>query len=90
MMTFRVCVQRYQRLPHEIVVDRGAEFGSVYFETLLSRYFMTKKERPAHQPRFGSVIERLFGTSTTGVLNQLRGNTQASKTPRQITRALDP
>jgi putative transposase len=38
MMTFRVCVQRYQRLPHEIVVDRGAEFGSVYFETLLSRY----------------------------------------------------
>lgn len=90
MMTFRVCVQRYQRLPHEIVVDRGAEFGSVYFETLLSRYFMTKKERPAHQPRFGSVIERLFGTSTTEFLNQLRGNTQASKTPRQMTRAVDP
>ena len=90
MMTFRVCVQRYQRLPHEIVVDRGAEFGSVYFETLLSRYFMTKKERPAHQPRFGSVIERLFGTSTTEFLNQLRGNTQASKPPRQMTRAVDP
>lgn len=90
MMTFRVCVQRHQRLPHEMVVDRGAEFGSVYFETLLSRYFMTKKERPAHQPRFGSVIERLFGTSTTEFLNQLRGNTQASKTPRQMTREVDP
>ena len=90
MMTFRVCVQRHQRLPQELVVDRGPEFGSVYFETLLSRYFMTKKERPAHQPRFGSVIERLFGTATTEFLNQLRGNTQASKTPRQMTREVDP
>jgi len=90
MMTFRVCVQRHQRLPHEIVVDRGPEFGNVYFETLLSRYFITKKERPAHQPRFGSVIERLFGTATTEFLNQLRGNTQASKTPRQMTREVDP
>jgi putative transposase len=90
MMTFRVCVQRHQRLPQELVVDRGPEFGSVYFETLLSRYFMTKKERPAQQPRFGSVIERLFGTATTEFLNQLRGNTQASKTPRQMTREVDP
>jgi len=90
MMTFRVCVQRHQRLPQELVVDRGPEFGSVYFETLLSRHFVTKKERPAHQPRFGSVIERLFGTATTEFLNQLRGNTQASKTPRQMTREVDP
>lgn len=90
MMTFRVCVQRHQRLPQDIVVDRGADFGSVYFETLLSRYFITKKERPAHQPRFGSVIERLFGTSTTEFLHQLRGNTQASKTPRQMTHEVDP
>jgi putative transposase len=90
MMTFRVCVQRHQRLPQELVVDRGPDFGSVYFETLLSRYFVTKKERPAQQPRFGSVLERLFGTSTTEFLNQLRGNTQASKTPRQMTREVDP
>jgi putative transposase len=90
MLTFRACVQRYQRLPHELVVDGGPEFESVYFETLLSRYSMTKKARPAHQPRFGSVIERLFGTVTTEFLNQLRGNTQASKTPRQMTREVDP
>jgi putative transposase len=90
MMAFRLCVQRYQRLPQEVVVDRGSDFGSVYFETLLSRYFITKKERPAQQPHFGSVIERLFGTTTTEVLNQLRGNTQASKTPRQMTREVDP
>jgi putative transposase len=90
MMLFRLCVQRYQRLPQEVVVDRGADFGSVYFETLLSRYFITKKDRPAQQPHFGSVIERLFGTTTTELLNQLQGNTQASKTPRQMTREVDP
>ncbi len=90
MMTLRVCVQRHQRLPQEIVVDRGPDFGSVYFEALLSRYFITKKERPAYQPRFGSLLERLFGTSTTEFLNQLRGNTQARKTPRQMTPEVDP
>src|ERR1019366_589225 len=90
MMLFRICVQRHQRLPQELVVDRGSDFGSVYFETLLSRYFITKKERPAQQPHFGSVIERLFGTVTTELLNQLRGNTQSTKVPRQMTREVDP
>ncbi len=90
MMAFRLCVQRYGRLPQELVVDRGPEFGSVYFESLLARCFVTKLERPGQQPHFGSVVERLFGTTTTELLNQLRGNTQASKTPRQITREVDP
>jgi putative transposase len=90
MMTFRACVQRHQRLPQELVVDRGPDFGSVYFETLLSRFFVLKKERPPESPRFGSVLERLFGTTTTQLLNQLRGNTQASKTPRQMTHEVDP
>lgn len=90
MMVFRQCVQRYQRLPQELVVDRGTDFGSVYFETLLARYFITKKERPATMPHFGSVIERLFGTTTTVFLNQLLGNTQATKVPRQMTHEVDP
>jgi putative transposase len=90
MMAFRLCVQRYGRLPQELVVDRGPEFGSVYFESLLSRCFVTKVERPGQQPHFGSVVERLFGTTTTELLNQLRGNTQASKMSRQMTREVDP
>ncbi len=89
-MILRVCVQRHLRLPQELMVDRGADFGSVYFETLLTRYSVTKKERPPAQPRFGSVLERLFGTTNTMLLNQLRGNTQATKTPRQMTREVDP
>ncbi|MFL5653498.1 MAG: Mu transposase C-terminal domain-containing protein [Ktedonobacteraceae bacterium] len=90
MMVLRECVKRHQRLPQECFVDRGPEFGSVYFETLLTRHFVTKKDRPASQPRMGSVIERLFGTTTTQLLHQLLGNTQASKQPRQMTREVDP
>ncbi len=90
MMAFRLCVQRYGRLPQELVVDRGSEFGSVYFESLLTQCFVTKLERPPSQPHFGSVVERLFGTTTTELLNQLRGNTQASKTPRHLDRSVDP
>jgi putative transposase len=89
-MAFRLCVQRYGRLPQELVVDRGPEFGSVYFESLLTQCFMTKLERPPSQPHFGSVVERLFGTTTTELLNQLRGNTQASKMPRHLERSVDP
>jgi len=90
MMVFRLCVQRYGRLPQDLVVDRGSEFSSVYFEALLTQCFVTKLDRPPAQPRFGSLIERLFGTTTTELLNQLRGNTQASKIPRQMTRDVDP
>ncbi len=68
MMAFRLCVKQYGRLPQELVVDRGPEFGSVYFETLLTRCFVTKLERPAQQPRFGSVIERLFGKTNTELI----------------------
>ncbi|GHO56242.1 hypothetical protein KSB_47170 [Ktedonobacter robiniae] len=77
-------------MPQECFVDRGPEFGSVYFETLLTRFFITKKERPARQPRMGSVIERLFGTVTTQLLHQLLGNTQATKKSRLLTREVDP
>jgi putative transposase len=90
MMAFRLCVQRYGRLPQELVVDHGPECGGGYCQSLLTRCFVTHVERPPHQPRFGSVVERLFGTTTTELLNQLRGHTQASKTPRLLPRDVDP
>ena len=71
-------------------MDRGPEFGSVYFETLLTRYFVATKDRPAGAPRTGAVLERLFGTTTTQLLHQLLGNTQAAKHPRLMTREIDP
>lgn len=89
MMVLRECVRRHGRLPQILVVDGGKEFESVYFETLLARYECTKKTRPPAQPRFGSVCERLFGTSTQ-LIYSLAGNTQITKNVRQVTASVDP
>jgi putative transposase len=72
------------------VVDGGKEFRSRYFEALLNSYSCHKKYRPWAKPRYGSVIERLFGTANTTFVYNLLGNTQASKTPRQMTKAVNP
>ena len=90
MLVLRDCVRRHQRLPQSVVVDGGVEFGSIYFETLLARYGVTKKTRPGGQPRFGSVIERLFDTAHTTFIHTLLGNTQALRDGRQMTAAVDP
>jgi len=90
MLVLRACVQRHQRLPQIVVVDGGLEFESVYFETLLARYGCTKKTRPGGQPRFGSVCERLFGTTNTQLVHTLVGNTQILRQVRQVTTAIHP
>jgi transposase InsO family protein len=89
MMVLRECVRRHGRLPQILVVDGGTEFGSVYFETLLARYECTKKTRPPAKPRFGSICERLFGTSTQ-LIYSMAGNTQINKNVRQVTTSVDP
>ena len=90
MMGLRILVQRFSRFPSTLVVDGGKEFHSIYFDTLLARYHCTKKIRPGGKPRFGSVIERLFGTTNTELIFNLLGNTQASKQPRQLTKTVNP
>ena len=86
----RLCVKRFGRLPTAITVDGGPEFKSVYFEQLLALYKVRKHQRPAAEPRFGSPLERLFGTMETEFIYHLLGNTQASKVPRTMTKATDP
>ena len=90
MMVLRECVRRHERFPQSLVVDGGREFESIYFETLLARYECTKKTRPPAQPRFGSVCERLFGTTNTQFIHNLTGNTQITRQARQVTVAVDP
>jgi putative transposase len=90
MMVLRECVKRFSRLPETIVVDGGKEFSSVYFETVLSAFGSGKKERPASKPKFGSTIERLFGTTNTRFIYNLTGNTQITKNVRQITKKNNP
>jgi putative transposase len=59
-------------------------------KTRLILGFTHKKYRPWAKPRYGSVIERLFGTANTTFVFNLLGNTQASKTARQMTKAVNP
>ncbi|MCZ8494037.1 TnsA endonuclease N-terminal domain-containing protein [Priestia megaterium] len=90
MMVLRECVKKYSRLPQVLVVDGGKEFQSTYFENLLATYECTKKLRPAAKPRYGSVIERLFGTTNTLFVHNLQGHTKIMKNVRQVTKSVNP
>lgn len=90
MNVIRECVRRHNRLPETIVVDGGREFRSVYFESLLAYYQINKLTRPSAKARFGSVCERLFGTTTTQLINNLAGNTQITKEVRKVTKKNNP
>ena len=90
MMVLRLCVQRHGRLPQNIVVDNGPEFNSVWFDCFLARHHIIKKKRPPAKARFGSVCERLFGTSNTQFIHNLAGNTKVTKNVRQVTKSVNP
>jgi transposase InsO family protein len=90
MMVIRECVRRHGRIPSFIVVDRGSDFESTYFETLLARLKCHKKRRPAAKPRNGSLIERLFRTTLEEFIYSLLGNTQAYVNFRQVSPEVDP
>jgi putative transposase len=89
MMVIRECVRKHARIPHWIVVDNGSDFQSVYFETLIGRLQSHKKDRPKGKPKFGSVIERIFQTTTEQFISNLLGATN-DMNPRQIGRDVDP
>lgn len=90
MMVLRDCVRRHGRLPKWLVVDGGPDFRSVYFEKTLAAYRVNKRERPKSKPRFGSLIERVFRTTTEAFVHLLWGNTQAHKNFRQVSPEVDP
>lgn len=90
MMTLRECVKRHNRLPKILVVDGGKEFHSTYFETLLAFYNVQKQVRPPSKARFGSVVERLFGTTNKMFIHNLKGNTQIMKNVRQVSKEVNP
>ncbi len=90
MAILRLCVQRFKRFPQSIVVDNGAEFHSNYFEQLLAYYACTKKHRPPADARFGSVVERLFGTANNQFVHELKGNTQIAQLRRKVTKSVRP
>jgi len=90
MMTMRVCVSRHGRLPNTIVTDGGKEFSCLCFHRLAVRYECALKYRPRSEPRFGAIVERAFGNLNTRLINNLEGNTQNSKKPRENAKSHAP
>ena len=90
MLLVRECVKRHNRLPSSLVVDGGKEFQSQYFENFTSYYAVTLKRRPPGKARFGTLVERMFGTLNTQFLHTLEGNTQNTRNVRQLTKSMNP
>ena len=86
----RDCVRRHDRLPSELIVDRGAEFKSVYFASLLADLEVDLSLRPSAHPRFGSEIEGLFGDFKKMWLSSRPGNTADYKEVRSVDRSFAP
>jgi transposase InsO family protein len=90
MSVIRECIRRHGRIGRYIVADKGSDFEGTYFEALLAFLESHKKTRPGGKPRFGAVIERLFGVATNEFVNNLIGNNQALQTPRRLSKTHDP
>lgn len=86
---FRACAERWGRLPEAVVLDGGREFGSRDVETFAALHGVMLVRRPG-KPRFGAVIERLFGTTDRMFIHLLAGNTKATKQVRAMSREVDP
>ena len=80
----RECVRRHGRLPREVIVDRGADFKSVYFATLLAHYDIVLSYRPAAHGRYGGEVEGLFGEFKRVWLSQRPGNISDFKEARAV------
>lgn len=73
-MALRQCVRNHGCLPRGVVVDRGAEFLSVYFNALLADNEVEHVLRPSSHARYGSQAERFFGDFKEQWLSLRPGN----------------
>ncbi|AVP98905.1 hypothetical protein C7S18_17730 [Ahniella affigens] len=80
----RSCLRRWGRLPESIIVDRGAEFLSVYFRSLLASLEIELVLRPSAHPRYGSEAERIFGQLKERWLDGRPGNSTDIKEVRSV------
>ena len=84
------CVARHHRLPDTLVVDQGPEFHSSDLENALAALRVSKQERPARKPRFGAVVERMFGIANTRLVHELQGNTTVLSLGRSLSPSRHP
>src|SRR5690606_6515909 len=80
----RACVRSHKKLPREISTDRGSDFRSTYFASLLAHYSITLSLRASGYCRSGSEVERFFGEFGSQWLSQRDGNSVDYKSARSI------
>lgn len=90
MMVLRDIVRRHGRMPDMLIVDNGKEFKSREFRRVCALYGCSIRYRPAGKPRHGSVMERLFGTTQSQLIHNMKGNTQLMKHVRMVTKSVNP
>jgi transposase InsO family protein len=90
MMALRAMVALHKRVPDFIVCDNGKEFHSRAFDNFCDLNDISIDYRPAHQSRFGNVVERLFGIANKRLIHKLVGTTKATQHVRTLTRSIDP
>jgi putative transposase len=90
MMVLRDIVRRHGRMPETLVLDNGKEFHSNAMRRVCLLYGCNLRYRPASKARFGAVMERLFGTMQSQLINNLEANTQVLLHARQATKAILP
>ncbi|MEM5371646.1 DDE-type integrase/transposase/recombinase [Paraburkholderia azotifigens] len=90
MMALRAMVALHKRVPDFIVCDNGKEFHSKAFDKFCDMNDITIDYRPAHESRFGNVVERLFGVANKRLIHRLVGTSKATQHVRTLTRSVDP
>lgn len=90
LLILRDYVRRNARLPKILVVDGGREFRGKELALFCKLYEIDLRHRPPGQPRGGSLVERMFGSTEIEFIAQLEGNTLALKEARQVTKSVDP
>lgn len=90
MTTLADIIVRTGRIPDSIIHDWGSEFRAKAFICCLAALFVEKFVRPKGSPKFGSVIERMFGIATQQLIANLAGNTKLRKNVRELSLSNDP
>lgn len=84
------CVERFGRLPEELILDRAMAHKGKQLQKVLAAQGVDVTYRLTGEGRFGGPVERSFGTTNTRLWHQLAGNTQATRTARKLTPQVDP
>ena len=89
MMLVADIIHRSGRVPESIIHDHGSEFKATTFNQMLTSLMIDRHVRPKSEPRFGAILERMFGIVTSELLSGIAGNTKSRKQVRQLTAAVD-